>query len=159
MFPRGPTFRNKSIELPHVSQSNVTAATPPPPTHTHTQTYNWRFLWVKCCDLLRPFAWNHNNVGTCCVQFENGPTFGPPSPNIFIVLWPAKRSATMLRPFAWNPNNVGLVKTSAHAPCNIFFFKKQTIVMRFLLSGLLQLRWANNLRKHQTFRQKIEKRE
>ena len=24
---------------------------------------------------------------------------------------------------AWNPNNVGLVKTSAHAPCNIFFKK------------------------------------
>ena len=22
--------------------------------------------------LLRPFAWNHNNVGTYCVQFETG---------------------------------------------------------------------------------------
>ena len=32
--------------------------------------------------------------------------------------------------------NVGLVKTSAHAPCNIFF-QKQTIVARFLISGLL----------------------
>ena len=32
--------------------------------------------------------------------------------------------------------NIGLVKMSAHAPCNIFF-KKQTIVARFFLSGLL----------------------
>ena len=26
--------------------------------------------------MLRPFAWNHNNVGTCCV-FETGQTFRP----------------------------------------------------------------------------------
>ena len=77
--------------------------------------------WAQqCCDLLRPFAWNHSNVGTCCVQFETGQTFGPTSPQISIVLWPAKRSTTMLRPFAWNSNSVGLVKTSAHAPYNIF---------------------------------------
>ena len=40
----------------------------------------------QCCDLLRPFAWNHNNVGTCCVQFETGQTFGTISPNVSIVL-------------------------------------------------------------------------
>ena len=29
---------------------------------------NTQNCWAKqCCDLLRPFAWNHNNVGTCCV--------------------------------------------------------------------------------------------
>ena len=39
-------------------------------------------------------------VGTSCVQFETGQTFGPTGPNISIVLRPAKRSATMLRPFA-----------------------------------------------------------
>ena len=55
-------------------------------------------------------------VGSCCVQFETGRIFGPTSPNISIVLLPAKRSATMLCPFAWNPNNVGLGKTCAHAP-------------------------------------------
>ena len=45
---------------------------------------------------------------------------GATSPNISIVLWPAKRSATMLRRFAWN-HNVGLVKTSAHVHCNLSF--------------------------------------
>ena len=29
-------------------------------------------------------------VDTCCVQFETGQTFGPTSPNISIVLRPAK---------------------------------------------------------------------
>ena len=33
--------------------------------------------------------------------------------------------------------NVGLVKTSVHAPCNIFSKNRQTVVARFLLSGLL----------------------
>ena len=29
---------------------------------------NTQHCWAQqCCDLLRPFAWNHNNVGTCCV--------------------------------------------------------------------------------------------
>ena len=65
-------------------------------------------------------------VDTCCVQFETGQTFGLTNPKIFIVLRPAKRSATMLRPFAWNPNNVDLVKTSAHAPCNIFSKNRQS---------------------------------
>ena len=31
----------------------------------------------QCCDLLRPFAWNHNNVRTCCEKFETGQTFRP----------------------------------------------------------------------------------
>ena len=35
------------------------------------------FCAQQCCDLLRPFAWNHNNVGTCCVKFETGQTFRP----------------------------------------------------------------------------------
>ena len=27
---------------------------------------NTQHCWAQqCCDLLRPFAWNHNNVGTC----------------------------------------------------------------------------------------------
>ena len=43
------------------------------------------------------------------------------SPNISIVLWPAKRSTTMLHPFAWNHNNVGLLEMSAHTHCNHFF--------------------------------------
>ena len=47
-------------------------------------------------------------------SLKTGQTFDPTSPNISIVLWPAKRNATMLA-------NVGIVKTSAHAPCNIFF--------------------------------------
>ena len=39
---------------------------------------NTQHCWAQqCCDLLRPFAWNHNNVGTCCVQFETGQTFRP----------------------------------------------------------------------------------
>ena len=97
---------------------------------------NTQHCWAQqCCDLLRPFAWNHNNVGTCCVQFETGQTFDPTSPNISVVLWQAKRTATMLRLFAWDHNNVGHVKTSAYAPCNTFFQK--TIAARFLLSGLL----------------------
>ena len=47
-------------------------------------------------DMLRPFTWNHNNVGTCCVLFETGQTFGATSPNISTVLLPVMRSATML---------------------------------------------------------------
>ena len=42
---------------------------------------NTQHCWAQqCCDLLLPFAWNHNNVGiadTCCVQFETGQTFRP----------------------------------------------------------------------------------
>ena len=42
---------------------------------------NTQHCWAQqCCDLLRPFAWNHNNVGTC-VQFETGQTFA---------VWPNK---------------------------------------------------------------------
>ena len=100
-----------------------------------TRSFYQRFLITEL--LCQRFVWyDETLVGTCYVQFETGETFGPTSPYISIVLWPAKRSATMLRPFAWNPNNVGLVKMSAHTPCNIFF-KTQTIVARFLLSGLL----------------------
>ena len=45
-------------------------------------------------------------VGTCCVQFETGQTdygqtVGTPSPNISIVLRPAKRSATMEPQQCW----------------------------------------------------------
>ena len=48
---------------------------------------NTQHCWAQqCCDLLHPFAWNHNNVGTRCVQFEAGQTFGAASPNISIVL-------------------------------------------------------------------------
>ena len=28
-------------------------------------------------NMLRPFEWNHNNVGTCCVKFEISQTFRP----------------------------------------------------------------------------------
>ena len=73
--------------------------------------------------MLRPFAWYHNNVGICWHLLRivwNRSNFGATSPNISIVLWQAKRSATILRPFAWNHNNVGLVKTSEHAHCNRF---------------------------------------
>ena len=39
---------------------------------------NTQHCWAQqCCDLLRPFAWNHNNVGTCCEKFETGQTFRP----------------------------------------------------------------------------------
>ena len=39
---------------------------------------NTQHCWAQqCCDLLRPFAWNHDNVGTCCVKFETGQTFRP----------------------------------------------------------------------------------
>ena len=95
-------------------------------------------LWLVAYVCMEPHQCWHMLalVGTRCVQFETGQTFGPISPNISIVLRPAKRSATMLRSFAWIPSNVGLVKTPAYAPCNIVF-KKQTIIARFLLSGLL----------------------
>ena len=62
---------------------------------------------VTCCVRLHGTTTMLALVGTCCVQFETGQTFGPTSPNIFIVLWPAKHSATMSRPFTWNRNNVG----------------------------------------------------
>ena len=32
---------------------------------------------IVVLNMLRPFAWNHNNVGTCCEQFETGQTFRP----------------------------------------------------------------------------------
>ena len=38
---------------------------------------------------VRLHAWNHNNVCTCCVQFETSQTFGATSPNISF-LWLAK---------------------------------------------------------------------
>ena len=78
-------------------------------------------------------------VGTCCVHFETGQTFGPTSPNISIVCdgrSVAQQCCSRLHGAATMLANAGLVKTSAHAPCNIFF-KKQTIVARFLFSGLL----------------------
>ena len=28
-------------------------------------------------NMLRSLAWSHNNVGTCCVQFETGQIFRP----------------------------------------------------------------------------------
>ena len=72
----------------------------------HMLANNTQHCWAQqCCDLLRPFAWNHSNVGTCCVQFETGQTFARTSPNISIVLWPAKRSAYM-EPQPWPRENV-----------------------------------------------------
>ena len=94
--------------------------------------------------ILSPFAWNHNNVGTCCVEFETGQTFSATSPNISIVLWPAKRGATMLRSFAGNHNNVGLVKTSAHTQNNLKIFiwhSKYCLVIPCVFS----LQFANNV--------------
>ena len=39
---------------------------------------NTQHCWAQqCCDLLRLFSWNDNNVGTCCVQFKTGQTFRP----------------------------------------------------------------------------------
>ena len=39
-------------------------------------------------------------VACCCAKFETGQTFQPTTPNISLVLWSPKRSATMLDPFA-----------------------------------------------------------
>ena len=77
---------------------------------------------VTCCFRLHRTKTMLALVGICYVQLETGQTdygqtVGTPSPNISIVLRPAKPAQQ------WNPNNVGLVKTSAHAPCNIFFQK------------------------------------
>ena len=110
---------------------------------------NTQHCWAQqYCDLLRPFAWNHNNVGTCwhllaLVAYSLKPVklLAQQVPTFPILLFCDRRSvaqqccvrfhgtATMLA-------NIGLGKTSAHAPCNNFF-KKQTIVARFPLSGLL----------------------
>ena len=65
-------------------------------------------------------------VGTCCVHFETGQTFGPTSPNISIVCdgrSVAQQCCSRLHGAATMLANAGLVKTSAHAPCNIFFQK------------------------------------
>ena len=59
-------------------------------------------------------------VDTCCVSLKPVKLLTQQVPTFFIVLWPAKRSATMLRPFAWNHNNVGFVKPSVHTHCNLF---------------------------------------
>ena len=48
---------------------------------------------TPCCMLL-------DVVACCCAKFETGQTFRPTTPNISIVLWSPKRSATMLDPFA-----------------------------------------------------------
>ena len=58
---------------------------------------NTQHCWAQqCCDLLRPFAWNHNNVGTCCVQFETGQTFRPTQMDaVFIV---GQQHPTLLGP-------------------------------------------------------------
>ena len=53
-------------------------------------------LGLTCCVRLHETTTMLALVGTCCVQFETGQTFGATSPNISIVLWPAKRSTTML---------------------------------------------------------------
>ena len=53
----------------------------------------------QCWHLLRK-VWNRSN-------------FWATIPNNSIVVWPAKRSATMLHLFAWHHNNVGFVETSA----------------------------------------------
>ena len=48
---------------------------------------------APCCMLL-------NVVACCFAKFETGQTFQPTIPNISIVPWSPKRSATMLDPFA-----------------------------------------------------------
>ena len=77
-------------------------------------------------------------VGTCCVQpvkllAQQVPTF---------LLFCDQRSVAQqccvcLHGTATMWPNIGLVKTSAHAPCNIFF-KKQTIVARFVVNMAYQ---------------------
>ena len=46
-----------------------------------------------CCMLL-------DVVTCCCAKFETGQTFQPTTPNISVVPWSPKRSATTLDPFA-----------------------------------------------------------
>ena len=75
-------------------------------------TSNTQHCWAQqCCDLLRPFAWNHNNVGTCwhllaLVAYSLKPVkllgsckrtqhCWPTSPNNVGSCW------HLLRPFAW----------------------------------------------------------
>ena len=41
---------------------------------------------LTCCVRLHGTTTMLALVGTCCVQFETGQTFGPTSPNISIVL-------------------------------------------------------------------------
>ena len=47
--------------------------------------------------MLRPFA---HPVACCCAKFETSQTFQPKTPNISLVPWSPKGSATMLDPFA-----------------------------------------------------------
>ena len=55
-------------------------------------------------NMLRPFAWNHNNVGTCCVQFEISQTFRPMQTDANTVgqksLNNTQQCCDLLRPFA-----------------------------------------------------------
>ena len=56
----------------------------------------------------------------------------------------------------WNPNNDGLVKTSAHAPCNIFFQKTNNrsafssfwivVNMAYVSSWVERIIWGNSRR-------------
>ena len=81
-------------------------------------------------NMLRPFACNHNNIGTCWHLLRivwKRSNFCATSPNISIVLWPPKRSGTMLRP---SHNNVALVKTSAHAHCKDYCTRMHHVFRR-----------------------------
>ena len=59
---------------------------------------NATLLDVTCCVRLHTLL---HVVGYSCANFETGKTFQPTTPNISLVPWSPKRSATMLDPFAY----------------------------------------------------------
>ena len=73
-------------------------------------------------NMLHPFALNHSNVGTCWHFFCYGD----------------RRSVAQVAPVCMGSQQCcPRENVCAHVKIVIFFSKKQTIVVRFLLSGLL----------------------
>ena len=53
--------------------------------------------------VLRQFAGNHNNVGTCCVsiRFETGQNFRPMQTDATLLANNTQHCCDLLRPFVW----------------------------------------------------------
>ena len=92
--------------------------------------------------MLRPFAWNHNNVGTCCLCLKPVKLLGlckltqhcwPKTPNN------TQQCCDLLRPFAWTLRGASRLGGRGHDPRKILTEFSETtnwLFLHFLLVGL-----------------------
>ena len=64
-------------------------------------------------NMLRSFAWNQNNVGICCVQFETIQTFRPIQRDATLLANNTQQCCNVLRPFTCALDKANLKTRSA----------------------------------------------